>query len=53
MTSSVGIKEMTIPTGAWVKAQGHRHRDMNRFEIKTERIMMGEKTISLYPGRRE
>jgi hypothetical protein len=51
MTSSVGIKETTIPTGTKIKAQGHRHRDMTRFEIKTERITMGEKTISLYPGR--
>ena len=53
MTSSVGIKEMTIPTGAKIKAHGHRHRDTNRFEFKTEQITMGEKTISLYPGRRE
>ena len=53
MTSSVGIKEMTIPTGAKIKAHGHRHRDMSRFEFKIEQITMGEKTISLYPGRRE
>jgi hypothetical protein len=53
MTSSVGIKETTIPTGAKVKAHGHRHRDMNRFEIKTEQITMGERTISLYPGRHD
>lgn len=51
MTSSVGIKETTIPTGAKIKASGHRHRDMTRFEIKTEQITMGEKTISIYPGR--
>jgi Family of unknown function (DUF6152) len=51
MTFSVGIKETTIPLGATVKAQGHRHRDMNRFEFKTEQITMGQKTISIYPGR--
>ncbi len=51
MTFSVGIRETTIPVGATVKAHGHRHRDMSRFEIKTEQITMGEKTISIYPGR--
>jgi hypothetical protein len=51
MTFSVGIKETTIPTGAKVKAYGHRHRDASRFEFKTEQITMGERTISLYPGR--
>ena len=53
MTNSVGIRETTIPLGAAVKAHGHRHRDTSRFEFKTEQITMGERTISLYPGRRE
>ena len=52
MTSSVGIKDSTIPQGTTVKAHGRRHRDATRFEIKTEQITMGERTISLYPGRR-
>jgi len=50
-TSSAGIKEGTIPVGATVTAHGHRHRDMNRFEIKTERLNMGDKLYNVYPGR--
>src|SRR4030095_3547782 len=52
-TVSVGIRENTIPVGATVSARGHRHRDVNRFEIKTEQITMGEQTFNIYPGRRE
>jgi hypothetical protein len=50
-TFSAGIKEGTIPVGAEVTAHGHRHRDMNKFEIKTEQLSMGEKTFDVYPGR--
>jgi hypothetical protein len=50
-TFSAGIKEGTIPVGAEVIAHGHRHRDMNKFEIKTEQLSMGEKTFDVYPGR--
>ena len=50
-TFSAGIKEGTIPVGAEVTAHGHRHRDMNKFEIKTEQLSMGEKTFNVYPGR--
>ena len=50
-TFSAGIKEGTIPVGAQVTAHGHRHRDMNKFEIKTEQLSMGEKTYDVYPGR--
>jgi hypothetical protein len=50
-TFNAGIKEGTIPVGATVTAHGHRHRDMNKFEIKTEQLTMGEKTFNVYPGR--
>jgi hypothetical protein len=50
-TSSAGIKEGTIPVGAKVTAHGHRHRDANKFEIKTEQLMVGEKMYNVYPGR--
>lgn len=52
MTFSAGIKEATIPVGATVKAQGHRHRDVNRFEFKAEHLTVGGKTFNIYPGRR-
>jgi len=50
-TFSAGIKEGTIPVGAKVTAHGHRHRDQNKFEIKTEQISVGEKMYNVYPGR--
>ena len=50
-TFSAGIKEGTIPVGAKVTAHGHRHRDMNKFEIKTEQVTVGEKMYNVYPGR--
>jgi hypothetical protein len=50
-TFNAGIKEGTIPVGATVTAHGHRHRDMNKFEIKTEQLMMDGKTFNVYPGR--
>ena len=50
-TFSAGIKEGTIPVGATVKAHGHRHRDGNKFEIKTEQISVGDKMYNVYPGR--
>ena len=50
-TFTLGIEARTIPLGAIVKAHGHRHRDANKFEMKTEQITMGERTFSLYPGR--
>ena len=50
-TVFVGLNERTLLVGATVKAHGHRHRDMNKFEIKTEQLSMGEKMYNVYPGR--
>ena len=37
-TEGAGLKEGIIPLGAKVTAHGHRHRDPNKLEIKTERF---------------
>ena len=50
-TQSAGLTETTIPKGATVTAHGHRHRDANRFEIKTERVSWNGKTYNVYPNR--
>jgi hypothetical protein len=46
-----GLKEGMIPVGAKVTAHGHRHRDNNKFEIKTERLTWGDKVFNVYPDR--
>src|SRR5262245_36628480 len=50
-TFSAGMNEGTIRVGAKVTARGNRHRDQNKFEIKTERLSLGGKTFDVYPGR--
>jgi hypothetical protein len=51
MTQSSGLTEKTIPVGATVKVHGHRHRDPNRLEIKTERLTFNNKVYAVYPNR--
>lgn len=51
-TASAGLKEGIIPVGAKVTVQGHRHRDPKRLEIKTERVIWGERLFNVYPDRR-
>ena len=46
-----GLKDGMIPVGAKVTAHGHRHRDNNRFEVKTERLTWGDKVFNVYPDR--
>jgi len=46
-----GLKEGMIPVGAKLTAHGHRHRDINRFEIKTERLTWDGRVFNLYPDR--
>src|SRR5687768_11185614 len=53
MMFSAGIKATTIPVGATVKAQGHRHRDVTRLEIKAELLTVGGRTFDIYPGRND
>ena len=50
-TQSAGLKEGIIPVGATVTAHGHRNRDHNRFEMKTERVTWNGKTFNVYPDR--
>ncbi len=50
-TEQAGLKEGVIPVGATVTAHGHRNRDANRFEMKTERVTWNGKTFNVYPDR--
>ena len=50
-SQQAGLKDGMIPVGAKVTAHGHRHRDNNRFEIKTERLTWGDKVFNVYPDR--
>ena len=50
-TERAGLKEGVIPLGAEVKVSGHRHRDPNKFEIKTERVTWNGRTFNVYPDR--
>jgi len=51
-TERAGLKEGIIPIGATVKIHGHRNRDLNRFEVKTERVTWNDKTFDVYPDRK-
>jgi hypothetical protein len=51
LANSVGINERTVPVGASVKAQGSRHSDASRSEIRADQLTMGQKTIRVYSGR--
>lgn len=46
-----GLDRSALPAGARVTAKGHRHRDPQRLEIKTERLTVAGKTYDLYPNR--
>ena len=50
-TERAGLKEGIIPLGAAVKVSGHRHRDPNKFEVKTERVTWNGRTFNVYPDR--
>jgi hypothetical protein len=50
-TQSAGLTEKTLPMGATVKVQGHRSKDPNRLEVKTERITFNNKVYAVYPNR--
>jgi hypothetical protein len=51
-TERAGLKEGVIPVGEKVTVHGHRNRDTNRFEIKTERVTWNGKTFAVYPDRK-
>ncbi|HUK35617.1 MAG TPA: DUF6152 family protein [Vicinamibacterales bacterium] len=51
-TSAAGLKDGMLPVGTKVTAHGHRARDNNRYEVKTERLVIdGGKTYNVYPDR--
>ena len=49
LTLSAGLKDGMIPAGTKVTAHGHRHHDMARYEVKTERLTIDGKTYKVYP----
>src|SRR6202790_5843494 len=51
-TERAGLKEGLIPVGATVTIHGHRNRDANRLEVKTERIIWNGRTFNVYPDRK-
>jgi len=46
-----GLTLQAVPRGTRVRAEGHRHRDAQRLEMKTERVVIGERVFNLYPER--
>jgi hypothetical protein len=50
-TSAAGLKDGMLAAGSKVTAHGHRHRDSNRYEVKTERLTVDGKTYNVYPDR--
>ena len=51
-TERAGLKEGSIPVGATVTIHGHRNKDANRFEVKTERVVWNGHTYNVYPDRK-
>jgi hypothetical protein len=51
-TERAGLKEGSIPVGATVTIHGHRNKDANRFEVKTERVTWNGRTFNVYPERK-
>lgn len=50
-TERAGLKPGVIPMGATVTISGHRNSNMNRFEVKTERVTYDGKNFDVYPDR--
>ena len=46
-----GIMDGVIKVGDTVTAHGHRHRDPDRLEMKSERIEVGTQVYDIYPDR--
>jgi hypothetical protein len=51
-TERAGLKEGIIPVGAMVTIHGHRNKDANRLEVKTERVTWNNHTYNVYPDRK-
>jgi hypothetical protein len=46
-----GFTEANVNVGDIVTSYGHRRSEGNNFEMKTERIRVGDKLYNLYPNR--
>jgi hypothetical protein len=46
-----GLTAGAVRQGTRVTARGHRHRNHRRLEMKTERLVIGNRTFDLYPER--
>ncbi|MBT6042257.1 MAG: hypothetical protein HOH14_02050 [Gammaproteobacteria bacterium] len=47
-----GLDDEKVNVGDTVTAYGHRRSEGDNFEMKTERLKVGEKIFNLYPDRR-
>jgi len=47
-----GLSDEDVEVGNTVTAYGHRRREGDLFEIKTERLKVGERIFNLYPDRK-
>lgn len=50
-TRRAGLSEEMVQVGDTITAYGHRHSDSDNFEMKTERLQIGDKLYNLYPNR--
>jgi hypothetical protein len=50
-SQQAGMKEGLIPIGSTVLIHGHRNKDRNKYEIKTERVTFNGKVYNVYPDR--
>src|SRR5688572_3975277 len=46
-----GFTEANVQVGDTITAFGHRRSEGDNFEMKTERLQVGEKEYNLYPDR--
>jgi hypothetical protein len=46
-----GLTAEQVKAGTTVTARGHRWKEGGRLEVKTERLVIGDKTYDLYPER--
>jgi len=50
-TAKAGLKDGMIPVGETVTVHGNRHRDPQKFEIKTSRLTWKDQKFNVYPDR--
>lgn len=46
-----GFSEENVKVGDTITAYGHRRSEGDAFEMKTERLRVGDKLYNLYPDR--